>query len=97
MPVSGQLGHRVDHVLEGLGSGQRTVLGEVADQDGGQRSGLRLGHQALGRRSDLAYRSRRTTLGNQMHGLDGIHDEQVGSKLIEVRDNGLDRGVVGQP
>ena len=95
MPISSQLGHRVDHVLEGLGSGQRTVFGEVADQNSGQRSSLGLRYQALGGGSDLAHRTRPPTLGNQVHGLDGVHDEQVWPKLIEVRDNGLDRGVVG--
>ena len=97
MAVAGQFCHRVDHVFQHLGAGQRTILGDMTDQHGGQRPGLGLSHQSLGRRPDLADRTGRTALGRQVDGLHRIHDEQVGFELIEVGKDRLNGGIAGQP
>ena len=54
MPLALEADHRVDEMLEGLGAGDRAVLGDVPDEDDGDPVPLGQIHQAQGRLADLA-------------------------------------------
>ena len=91
--VALEVEHRVDHVLDHLGTGDLAVLGDVADQQ--QRAALRLGvaHQRLRGGAHLADGAGcgLERVGPQR--LDGIDDDQVGARPVGER--GQDVGDVG--
>ena len=67
----------VDHVLERLGPGQRAVLGDVADEEGGDAVALGVAEDLVGDLADLADRAR---AGGQLGGedrLDRIDDQDL--------------------
>ena len=71
----------VDDVLEHTGSGEGPVLGDMADQQGG--NGRRLGHlqQLRGALADLGDRPGRGSQLGVEHGLDGVDDDNVGAQV----------------
>ena len=75
-PVALQRQHGVDQVLQGLGAGDRAVLGDVAHQH--DRDPVALGqlHEAQGRLPDLAHAAGRPIELVHRGRLDGVNDEQ---------------------
>ena len=73
---------RVDEVLEGLGPGDRAVLGHVPDED--DRDALALGevHQADGRLADLADAAGRAVELVDRRGLDRVDDDERRSHAV---------------
>ena len=83
----------IDHVLEGLGPGQRAVLGDVADQEGGDLAALGETEDLVGRLPDLADRARaRGHLGRE-NGLDGVHDEDLGREPLGLGQDAFEVGL----
>ena len=83
VPVSLEMQHDVDHVLEGARAGDGAVLGHVADQDRRERALLRVPHQRGGHLTDLGDATRHAVHPWGRDGLHRIDDEQV-------RPDGLD-------
>jgi len=68
--------HRIDHMLEHARTGDRPVLGDVADEDHGSAMLLGEADQLLRARADLADRARRALDQVAVHRLDRIDDQQ---------------------
>ena len=77
--------HGVDHVLEHPGPGQAAVLGDVADQHGGDaaRPWPRCTSRAAHSRTWATEPGRRAELG-LVDGLDRVDHHEVGLDLVEV-------------
>ena len=89
--------HRVDHMLQHARAGDRTVLGDMADQH--QRRAALLGEadQFLRGGADLADRAGRALDQVGVHRLDRIDDEQRGRPpLPQRRQDIADRGGGGE-
>ena len=67
----------VDHVLDHFGAGDRAFLGDVADEDNRRPPALGQPDQLLRRAAHLRHRARGGFERVQIHGLDGIDDQQI--------------------
>ncbi len=85
--------HAVDEVLEHARTGERALLGDVADQH--DRDAARLGdaHQAPGDLAHLPDRSRRPGQPGRMQRLDRVDDADVGALGLDRRDDRLEVGL----
>ena len=93
MPFAFEVQHRVDDVLERLGTGEAAVLGHVADEKrrdvvtlGGEqklRRGLAHLADAAGRRLEL----------QREHRLNRVDDEQLRPDAADLFENALDAGL----
>ena len=70
-----EIQHRVDDVLERLGPGEAAVLGDVADEEGGDVLPLGREQQLRRRLADLADAARRRLELQREHGLDRVDDD----------------------
>ena len=93
VPLAFEVEHRVDHVLEHLGAGQRAVLGDVPDEE--RRQIVALGREQELRRglphlTDAA--GRRLELERE-HRLNRVDDEQARAHTPDLLEDALDAGL----
>jgi hypothetical protein len=96
VPVAVEMQHDVDKVLQRPRARDRTVLGDVPDQDGGQRPLLREAGQDVRHRphlGDTAGRPVDPVGGDRLHRVD---DEQPGIHLVDVSKHRVEIGLGGQ-
>ncbi len=91
--VALEVQYDVDDVLEHAGPGDRAVLGDVADEDGGDVAGL--GHPDQGRRHllDLGDAAGHPLEVGGTDRLDGVDDQQARSHLVDVGQDGAEVGL----
>ncbi len=85
--------HHIDEVLEELGAGDVALLGDVADEDDRDRSGL---GQVLEAGGDLANLAHRTGDGVEIVaglGLNRVDDDELGGALLELGHHRVARGL----
>src|SRR3546814_1499262 len=77
--------HRVDHMLEHARPRDRSVLGDMADEDEGGAGFLDEADQLLGRGADLADGSRRALDEIAVHRLDRVDDQRSEAQTSELQ------------
>ncbi len=90
--VAFEIEDRVHEVLENLGSCNGSVLGHVSDQKGGDAGFLGPVEKPGGDLSHLAHAARRRGQSLGVHGLNGVHDKEIGLKLVYPFKEVLDAG-----
>ena len=96
VPIALEREHRVDHVLEHPRTGERTLLGDVADEDHRDVSLLGQAHQAMGA---LPHLSDGTGSGGQLgveDRLDRVDHDDRGPKLVDMAQHPGEVGLGGQ-
>ena len=91
VPVAFELEHRVDHVLEDAGAGDRALLGDVADEDDGRAGLLGEAQKDARRLAHLADAARRRGEGVAVEGLHRVDDDQRRAHGGDRLDHGLER------
>jgi hypothetical protein len=92
VPVALEVQHHVHQVLQHPGAGDRSVLGDVADQHAGDAALLGGGRQCRRDRPHLGDPAGRSLHPSIRDGLHRVHDQQPGLHLLDVRH---DRGQLG--
>ena len=89
--------HRVDHVLQLSRAGEATVLGDVAHEHDRAAPALRLPDEPVGRGADLRHRAGRRADVGVVHRLDRVDDHEVGSDVVQRRDDRRQRALGHEP
>ena len=96
MPVALELEHHVDQVLQDARAGDLAVLGDVADQYGGDVALFRDRDQGRGDRPDLGHPAGYAVGAGRGDGLYRVDDQQPGPDRVEVPEQRLQVGLGGQ-
>ena len=93
--VALELDNRVDNVFQNLRTSQRSLLGDVANEDDGHAAGLGKAQQGRGALTYLgdAARTRLHLVGG--NGLYGVDDDEFGLHVADVFKDGL-QGVLAE-
>ena len=94
--VALEVQHHVDEVLEHPRPGDRAVLGDVADDHGGDVAGLGHADQRGRDLLDLGDAAGHAVDAGRADGLDGVDDEQGRSDLLDVGEHGAEVGLRGE-
>ncbi len=88
--VAFEIEHGVDQVFEHARTGNGAILGHMADDDDADARALGEAHQLGGAFLELRNRPGRGADGSQLHGLDGVDDEQLHALLAGARHHGFE-------
>ena len=88
MPVAVELQDHVDQMLQCPRPGDRAVLGDVADENGGQRPLLRYRHQRGGDLPDLSDAAGSAFDACRGDGLHRVDDQQAGPDNVDMFQHG---------
>ena len=91
--IAFEVQHRVDQVLEHARTGDGAVLGHVADDDDADARALGEAHQLRRAFLELRDRAGRRAHRGELHGLDGVDDQQLHALLAGARHHGFEVGV----